>query len=101
MNFNGLNLEIKITLQKSPSIVKRIEQGFVKCFSEFAKGIYETFGCNFFNIAIVIVAVFLILQFILFLCFAGNNQERTVENFWVPGEVKFFLSQCDLMQIQF
>ena len=45
----------------------------MKCFSEFAKGIYETFGCNFFNIAIVIVAVFLILQFILFLCFAGNN----------------------------
>ena len=45
----------------------------MKCFSEFAKGIYETFDCNFFNLAIVIVAVFVIVPFILFLCFAGNN----------------------------
>ena len=48
--------------------------GFVKCFSEFAKGIYEAFNCNFFNLAIVIVvAVFSIVQFILFFRFASNN----------------------------
>ena len=46
--------------------------GLVKRFSEFAKGIYETCGRNFFNLSIVVV-VFSIVQFILFLCFARNN----------------------------
>ena len=48
--------------------------GLVKRFSEFAKGIYETCGRNFFNLSIIIVVVvFSILQFILFLRFARNN----------------------------
>ena len=47
--------------------------GLVKRFSEFAKGIYETCGCNFFNLSIIVVVVFSIVQFILFLCFARNN----------------------------
>ena len=46
--------------------------GFGKHFSEFAKGIYETCDHNFFNLAIII-AVFSIVQFVLFLCFANNN----------------------------
>ena len=46
--------------------------GFVKDFSEFAKGIYET--CNFFNFALIIVVVaFAIVRLILFLHFTGNN----------------------------
>ena len=47
--------------------------GFVKCFSELAKGIYETCKCNFFNLPVVIVVVFSIVQLILFLCFARRN----------------------------
>ena len=46
--------------------------GLVKRFSEFAKGIYETCR-NFFNLSIIVVVVFSIVQFILFLCFARNN----------------------------
>ena len=30
----------------------------MKHFSEFVKGIYETCDCNFFNFAVIIVAVF-------------------------------------------
>ena len=48
--------------------------GLVKRSSEFAKGIYETCGRNFFNLSIIIVVVvFSIVQFILFLRFARNN----------------------------
>ena len=47
--------------------------GLVKRSSEFAKGIYETCGRNFFNLSIIVVVVFSIVQFILFLCFARNN----------------------------
>ena len=46
--------------------------GFVKRFSEFAKGIYETYDRNFFNLALV-VFVSSIVQFILFLRFASSN----------------------------
>ena len=46
--------------------------GFVKGFSEFAKGIYET--CNFFNFALIIAVVaFSIVRLILFLHITGNN----------------------------
>ena len=47
--------------------------GFVKCFSELEKGIYETCKCNFFNLPVVLVVVFSIVQLILFLCFARRN----------------------------
>ena len=47
--------------------------GFVRCFSKFTRGIYKTCYCNFFNLAIIIVIVFSIIQFILFLRFADNN----------------------------
>ena len=48
--------------------------GFVKCFTEFAKGIYEICDRNFFNLTVVIVVVvFSIVQFILFLHFASSN----------------------------
>ena len=47
--------------------------GFLKCFSELAKGIYKTCDRNIFNLALITVAVFSILQFILFLRFASNN----------------------------
>ena len=41
--------------------------GFVKCFSEFPKGIYETCDCNSFNLAITsITVVFLIVQFLFY-----------------------------------
>ena len=46
---------------------------FVKCLSEFAKGIYETCDRNFFNLAIIIVTLFSIVQFISFLHFDSNN----------------------------
>ena len=47
--------------------------GLVKRSSEFAKRIYETCGRNFFNLSIIVVVVFSIVQFILFFCFARNN----------------------------
>ena len=47
--------------------------GLVKRSSEFAKGIYETCGRNLFNLSIIVVVVFSIVQFILFFCFARNN----------------------------
>ena len=60
----GPNLETKIASQKksehseenSPSQVKTFLD-FVKCFSKLAKGIYETCDCNFFNFALLIIAV--------------------------------------------
>ena len=69
-------MKTKIASQKSS---KRSEEnnppgaklffGFVKRISEFAKRIYETFDCNFFNVAIIIVAVFSIAQFTQFILF--------------------------------
>ena len=47
---------------------------FVKRFSEFARE-FMKHGITIFHLALIIVAVvFLIVQFILFLCFGGNNQ---------------------------
>ena len=57
----GPNLETKIALQKSLSVAMKIVRhrlkylGFMKRFSEFAKGIYETCDCNFFNLALAVV----------------------------------------------
>ena len=53
---------------------------FIKCFSEFAKGIYETCDCNFFKFALVVV-VFSTVQFILFLYFPSNLQ-KNCEKLW-------------------
>ena len=48
--------------------------GFVKRFSEFARE-FMKHGITIFHLAlIIVVVVFLIVQFILFLCFGGNNQ---------------------------
>ena len=72
-HFLGLNSETKIALQKK-ALHSKETLGFVKCFSEFSKRIYETCDCNFFNFVIIIVAVtFSIVQFILFLHSASNN----------------------------
>ena len=75
----GPNLETKIASQKKTSVERKITRhrlknvlGFAKCFSEFAKGIYEICNRNLFNLAII-VAVFSIVQFILCLRFAINN----------------------------
>ena len=73
-------METKIASQKkkerreenNPRRLKNV-LGFVKCFSEFVKGIYEIYDRNLFNLAIIIVAVFSIVQFILCLRFAINN----------------------------
>ena len=54
------------------SFTKKSERFFLKGFSKFAKGIYETCNLNFFNLAFIVVA-FSIAQFILFLHFASNN----------------------------
>ena len=43
--------------KKSPLHAKTF-WGFMKCFIEFAKRIYETCGCNLFNFALVTAAVF-------------------------------------------
>ena len=73
--------------------------GSVKHFNEFAKEIYETCDCNFFNLAIIlVVVVFSIVRFITFLGFASNNYRTTVKNFRIPSGVKFFLLQCDVMR---
>ena len=79
-NVQGPNLETKIALQKKTSVERKITcrrlknvLGFAKRFSEFAKGIYEICDRNLFNLAIIIVAVFSIVQFILCLRFAINN----------------------------
>ena len=72
-------METKILSQKDTSVARKIpcrrlkNKKFCEAFSEFAKGSYETWDCNFFNLALVIVVVFSILQFILFLHFASNN----------------------------
>ena len=42
----------------------------------FGKGIYETYNRSFFNLAIIFVVVFSIVQFILFLCFARIISEE-------------------------
>ena len=36
----------------------KIFWGFVKCFSQFAKGVYEKCDHNFFNLATIIAVVF-------------------------------------------
>ena len=60
---SGSEFGNRIASQKDPSIVrKQLLQaktflGFVKHFSLFAKGVYETCGCNFFSFVIIIVAV--------------------------------------------
>ena len=46
--------------------------GFVKGFRESVRGIYETSNRNFFNLALIVVVVFSIVQFILFLRFYNN-----------------------------
>ena len=51
----------------------QLKFSFRKRFSEFAKGIHETSDRNFFNLALTIIVVFSIVQFILFLCSASNN----------------------------
>ena len=55
---------MKVALHKSPVVVRKIAShrlkifgGFVKHFSEFAKGIYEICDHNFFNLAIIIFVV--------------------------------------------
>ena len=81
LDAQGPNLETKIALQKKKTSVerkitrRRLKNvlGFAKRFSEFAKGIYEICNRNLFNLAIIIVAVFSIVQFILCLRFAINN----------------------------
>ena len=69
----------KKALQKNLSIARKIACHrfkyfgfFLKGFSIFAKGIYETCNLNFFNLAFIVVA-FSIAQSILFLRFASNN----------------------------
>ena len=74
------NLETRIVSQKKS---ERCEEnslpqaknslGFGKLFSEFAKGIDETCVRNFFNVVLTAGVVFLIVQFILFLCFGSND----------------------------
>ena len=73
-------METKKASQKNPSVARKIARrrlktlGFVKRFSEFAKGIYETCDRNFFNLVLVVVLVVSsIVQFILFLRFASSN----------------------------
>ena len=70
-------METKIALQKKSKHSKENSPpqainflGFVKDFSKFVKGIYETCNRNFFNLALIIAAVFSIVQFILSLCIA-------------------------------
>ena len=73
-------METKIASQKKMSIERKITRcrlknvlGFAKHFSEFVKGIYEICDLNLINLAIIIVAVFSKVQFILCLHFAINN----------------------------
>ena len=63
-----MSKERKITCRRLKNVL-----GFVKRFSEFVKGIYEICNHNLFNLAIIIVAVFTIVQFISCLRFAINN----------------------------
>ena len=42
--------------------------GSVKCFSKFTKRIYETCDCYFFNFAIILVAVVVLLFCIFIFC---------------------------------
>ena len=43
--------------ENSPPQAKKF-LGFVKYFSEFATGIYETCNNNFFNFALIVVTIF-------------------------------------------
>ena len=53
--------------RKIPRRMLKFFRGFVKRFSEFAKGIYEKCDRHFFNLAIIIVvAVFSVVQLIFY-----------------------------------
>ena len=65
-NKNSFAKNSECSEENSPPQAK-LFWGFVKCFSEYAKRIYETCDHNFFNLAIIIV------QFILFPRFGSNN----------------------------
>ena len=78
-------METKIVSQKSPTVESKIASaGYFSFFGGggrgggggFGKGIYETYNRSFFNLAIIFVVVFSIVQFILFLCFAGIISEE-------------------------
>ena len=58
--------------ENSPPQAKK-SLGFVTCFSEFGKGIYRTYDCNFFNFALAFVVVVFQGQFMSVLHFASNN----------------------------
>ena len=74
--WQGPNLETKIASQKNSSVARNIAHcklkkflGFVKRFSKFARGIYETCDRNFFNLALTFVVVaFSIVKFIFKFC---------------------------------
>ena len=55
-NKNSFAKNFERSNENSPSQAK-IFLGFVKHFSEFAKGIYETCDCNFFNLALVVFSI--------------------------------------------
>ena len=55
-NKNSFAKKFERSNENSPSQAK-IFLGFVKHFSEFAKGIYETCDCNFFNLALVVFSI--------------------------------------------
>ena len=99
----GPNLKTKIALQKNESVGRKKACHRLKHFQvllsilvnlrqEFMKHVIIIL----FNLALIVV-VFSELQFILFIHFASNDQRRTMKNFRIPGGVKFFPPQCDLM----
>ena len=55
-NKNSFAKKFERSNENSPSQAK-IFLGFVKRFSEFVKGIYETCDCNFFNLALVVFSI--------------------------------------------
>ena len=72
-NKNSFAKKSECREENSPTPAKKF-LGFVKRFSEFARGIYKTCDCSFLNFVLIIVVVaFSIIQFILFLHFASNK----------------------------
>ena len=68
--------------------------GFCEAFYWIWERIYLTWDRNFFNLAVIIVAVFSKIEFILFLRFASKEP---MKNFRITGGLKYFLPLCDIM----
>ena len=105
-NKNSFTKKSNHSKENNPLQAKKVF-GFVEHFSEFVKGTYQIWELNFFDLAIIIivVVVFLIVQFIL--CFTlfyqqlAKNSEKQWKTLGYQVRVKFFYLHVTSWDIQF